>query len=195
MPAARTPALLAGLSALSLLGCATAPSAPSDAVGAFVIERDLLGPSVARGEFRAINGVRRGFTVQMNGAFDGQVFTLEEDFLYDDGERDRKTWRLTRVAPGRYVGVREDVVGEAVGRQDGDVFRLEYDIRMPGRDGSPGMKLRFRDVMALRSDGSVVNNANVGWWGFRVARVELVITKDEETAAPAAAVAREKVDA
>jgi hypothetical protein len=193
MSAAR--ALIAGLSSLALLGCATAPPAPRDAAGAFVIERDLLGPTVARGEFRAVNGVRRGFTVHMNGAFDGRVFTLVEDFVYDDGERDRKTWRLTRVGPGRYVGVREDVVGEAVGRQDGDVFRLEYDIRMPGRDGRPGMKLRFRDVMALRRDGSVVNNATVGWWGFRVARVELVITKDENVAAPAAAIAREKVDA
>lgn len=187
MSAARASALLAGLSAL-LVGCATAPTAPRGAVGVFVLERDLLGESLARGEFRALNGVRRGFTVRMAGSFDGRVFTLVEDFVFDDGERDRKTWRLTRVAPGRYIGAREDVVGEAIGRQDGDVFRLEYDIRMPGRDGRPGMRLRFRDVMARLPDGSVVNRANVGWWGLRVARVELVITKQDadEAAADAA---------
>jgi len=178
MASLRAPAFVAGLSALSLFGCATAPAAPSDAAGAFLLERDLHGAAVARGEFRAINGVRRGFTVEMRGSLEGDVFILEEDFLYDDGERDRKTWRLRRVAPGRYVGAREDVVGEAQGRQDGNYFRLEYDVRLPGRDGAPGMKVRFRDVMARTADGAILNRASVGWWGFRIARVELRITRE-----------------
>jgi len=157
--------------------CATRPPIPAQASAAsFVIERDLLGPSVARGEFRTITGVRRGFTAQLNGTWEGDTLTLVEDFAFDDGERDQKTWRLQRVAPGRYVGTREDVVGEAVGFQDGAVFRLEYDVLLPTENGN-GRKVRFRDVMATTSGGDVVNNATVGWFGFRVGSVSLVIQR------------------
>jgi hypothetical protein len=156
--------------------CATRPPAPEAAASEFIIERDLVGQSVARGEFRSITGVRRGFTAQLNGTWNGRTLTLVEDFEFDDGERDRKTWRLERVAPGRYVGAREDVVGEAVGYQDGPVFRLEYDMLLPSDNGR-GRKVRFRDVMAASRDGSIINDATVGWFGFRVGSVSLVIER------------------
>lgn len=177
------------LSALALAlvcvsACATAPRLPSETSGeAFVVERDLVGSSVARGEFRAITGARRGFTAHLNGAWDGQTLTLVEDFVFDDGERDRKTWRLTRVGDGRYVGTREDVVGQARGYQDGAAFRLEYDVVLPSQNGR-GRRVHFQDVMVRTGAGAVLNRANVGWFGFRVAQVELTIQR--ETAAIAA---------
>ncbi len=162
---------------LAIAGCATPPPIP-DNTGAepFVIEQALRGETVARGEFRSITGVQRGFNVQLHGKWDGRYFTLVEDFVYDDGEKDRKTWRLERVAPGKYIGHREDVVGRAIGTQDGNVFRLEYDVVLPAEKGE-GTQVHFRDVMALGPDGAVVNNAVVGFWGFRVGRVHLVIER------------------
>ena len=160
--------------------CATRPPIPQAASNAsFVIERDLVGATVARGEFRTITGVRRPFTAHLNGAWDGATFTLVEDFVFDDGERDRKTWRLERVEPGRYIGTREDVVGQAAGFQDGAVFRLEYDVLLPTENG--GRKVRFRDVMAVNGDGDVLNNATVGWFGFRVGSVSIVIQREPAT--------------
>lgn len=169
---------LAATLALALSACATAPAIPPSASASpFVIERDLAGASVARGTFRSITGANRGFTAQLNGTWDGATLTLVEDFVFDDGERDRKTWRLRRVAPGQYVGTREDVVGQAVGTQDGNVFRLEYDVVLPTENGR-GRKVRFRDVMALNANGDVVNDATVGWFGIRVASVSLVIDRE-----------------
>jgi hypothetical protein len=90
--------------AFTAQACATRPPVPSAAsTTPFVAERDLVGASVARGEFRAITGVRRGFTAQLNGTWDGVTLTLVEDFAYDDGERDRKTWHLRRTGPGRLL--------------------------------------------------------------------------------------------
>ncbi len=156
--------------------CATRPPIPAEAAdAAFLAERDLAGASVARGEFRAITGVRRGFTAHLNGSWDGATLTLVEDFEFDDGERDRKTWRLARIAPGRYVGTREDVVGEAVGYQDGRAFRLEYNIVLPSENGR-GRQVRFRDVMVLDSRGDVLNEATIGWFGVRVGSVYLRIS-------------------
>ncbi len=176
----RNPITLAAIvmfSALFATACATRPPVPRSAAPAqFVIERDLLGPSTARGEFRAINGTRRPFTAHLNGTWDGAVFTLVEDFEFDDGERDRKTWRLTRTEPGQYTATREDVIGIGRGFQDGNAFRLEYDIRLPSRDGK-GLKVRFRDVMVLNAAGAVLNDATVGWNGLRIGSVQLVITR------------------
>jgi hypothetical protein len=180
--------VLSAFAAIFLLAaCATRPPLPQEtAQDTFIIEEALVGRTVARGEFRAINGVQRGFSAQLEGAWDGRTLTLVEDFLYDDGERDRKTWRLERVAPGEYVGTREDVVGQARGYQDGRAFRLEYDVRLPNADGTPGRKVRFRDVMVLTGDGAVLNRATVGLWGLRVARVELTIQRDTQAAVVAA---------
>ncbi len=162
---------------LLFIGCAGAPAAPRDA-GArpFVIERDLLGSTTARGEFSAINGVKRGFTAQLTGVRDGQIFRLNEKFVYDDGEKDEKTWVLTLTGDGTYSGVREDVVGEAKGWQDGPLFRLAYDVRLPDDKGEPGMQVHFQDVMAMTSTGTIVNHATVGLWGFWIGKVELTIT-------------------
>jgi hypothetical protein len=176
------------LAAALASACATRPPVPASAApDPFVIERDLVGSSVARGEFRTITGVRRTFTARLNGSWDGRTLTLVEDFEFDDGERDRKTWRLERVAPGRYVGTREDVVGQAVGVQDGAAFRLEYDIRLPSDTGR-GRKVRFRDIMVRAENGDIVNDATVGWFGFRVGSVSLRISPPPENpAAPARA--------
>ncbi|MEQ1489517.1 MAG: DUF3833 family protein [Terricaulis sp.] len=164
--------------ALSAQACATRPPIPPAASNMpFVAERDLVGASVARGEFRAITGTRRAFTAQLNGTWDGTTLILVEDFAYDDGERDRKTWHLRRTGPGRFSGTREDVVGEALGFQDGDVFRLEYDVILPSENGR-GRKVRFRDVLALRADGDILNNATVGWHGLHVGSVSLVIERE-----------------
>jgi hypothetical protein len=161
-----------------LSACATAPSAPADAASQpFALERDLAGRSTARGEFRAIRGVRRPFTAHLDGVLRGDVFELQEHFVFDDGERDLKTWRLRQVAPGRFEGTREDVVGVAVGRQDGDSFRLEYNVRLPAENGR-GRVVRFRDILFLNAEG-VGNRATVGWHGLRVGSVTLQIKRTE----------------
>jgi hypothetical protein len=174
------------IAAAMLSACAAAPGLPAETgPDAFVIERDLLGETVARGRFTAINGADRSFTAWLEGVRDGDTFTLSEKFEYDDGETDQKTWVLTLGAQGQYTGVREDVVGEARGWQDGRAFRLEYDIRLPNEKGEPGMQVRFRDVMVKTEDGAVLNRATVGKWGFQVASVELTIRNDDAVAAPA----------
>ena len=38
--------------------------------------------------------VRRQFQVDVEGRIEDGELVLEEDFLYDDGERDRRVWRI-----------------------------------------------------------------------------------------------------
>lgn len=176
------PALM--LSLFSLLGCATRPSLPAEALGdeGFVLERDLAGKTVGRGVFSAITGANRPFTAYLDGTWDGRTLTLVEDFDFDDGEQDRKTWRLTKQSDGTFTGTREDVVGEAIGFYDGTGFRLEYFIRLGGENGEGGRRVKFRDILYKRDDGVVVNTATVGYYGLRVGRVNLEIERSEDGA-------------
>ncbi|MEZ6024445.1 MAG: DUF3833 family protein [Hyphomonadaceae bacterium] len=94
-----------------------------------MVERDLAGQRrprrIPRHQWRAAP-----FTAELSGSWDGRTLVLVEALAFEDGERDRKTWRLERVGLGRYRGTREDVVGESMS-QDGDVFRLSDNLRLP----------------------------------------------------------------
>lgn len=177
------PALM--ISLFSLFGCATRPPLPLDEASAdgFVLERDLAGKTVGRGAFKAITGADRPFTAYLDGTWDGQTLTLVEDFDFEDGEKDRKTWRLTKQDDGTFTGTREDVVGEAIGFYDGKGFRLEYFLRIGGENGEGGRRMKFRDILYKREDGVVINSATVGYYGLRVGRVNLEIQRDEEEGA------------
>ncbi len=61
----------------------------------------LPAATKATGSFSAINGVKRNFTVDLRGKWNGKTLTLREDFVFDDGERDTKTWRFTKIGEGR----------------------------------------------------------------------------------------------
>lgn len=171
---------LAVLVLMMLAGCAMKPPTPDNVGKSFVLERDLVGKTIATGSFSAIDGTHREFIAYIDGSWDGKAVTLVEDFEYADGEKERKTWVLTKLANGEFSGVREDVVGTARGYQDGKAFRLEYTMALPDDDGNPGRKMKFRDVLVNDADGTIINNATVGLWGFRVATVNLLIKRVED---------------
>nr|WP_115733186.1 DUF3833 family protein [Aminobacter aminovorans] len=149
-----------------LLGLAPA------AAGDFTLEGYFAGKTSAVGSFSAINGVKRKFTVDLMGKWNGKTLTLVEDFAYDDGERDRKTWRFERVARGKYRGTREDVIGETLVTISGNTARFSYLVDLDASNKSN--RVRFYDTMRLQDDGTVLNKALVTKFGLPVAltRVE-----------------------
>jgi hypothetical protein len=141
----------------------------------FRLEDFFAGKSIAVGRFQAINGVDRSFKVRLTGRWNGKILTLREDFAYADGERDRKTWRFTKTAPSAYTGTREDVVGKAMVKIDGNVARYSYLV-----DIDPSAKeniVRFHDTLRLMPDGTLLNTAWVSKFGFPVAKVRVDFTR------------------
>ena len=160
-----------------LSGCASKPPLPAGSLEMFTLQTDLVGKTVGTGNFSAIDGTSRDFTAYLDGSWDGESLTLIEDFEYADGVKERKTWTFTQLPNGEFSGTREDVVGTARGYQDGKAFRLEYTMAIPNDDGTPGRKVSFKDVLVKQSDGVIRNDAIVGLWGFRVGKVNLIITE------------------
>lgn len=164
------------LAGATLAGCASRPDFASEPpLKPLVLEEALVGRIVADGALTTLTGDETKFVVQIDGTWDGRVLTLVEDFAFADGTKDRKTWRLTKVGPGRYTGTREDVIGEANAFQDDAGVRMEYVINMDTPVGK--LDLTFQDLLYLQPDGSVRNLAVVSKWGLRVARVDLTMRK------------------
>ena len=55
------------------------------------IEKYFLGNVKAWGIFQDRSGkVKRQFTAEMNGSFDGKILILDEDFSWNDGEKQKR---------------------------------------------------------------------------------------------------------
>lgn len=156
---------LAGLGMAMLLGIA--PASAKD----FSLEGYFAGKTSAVGSFSAINGVKRQFTVDLRGKWNGQTLTLVEDFVYSDGERDRKTWRFRKIGPNQYRGTREDVVGDTLVTVTGNTARFTYLIDLDAERKSN--RVRFHDTMVLQDDGRLINNATITKFGFPVGKTRV----------------------
>ncbi|MFC0286704.1 DUF3833 family protein [Kaistia hirudinis] len=139
--------------------------------GDFSLEGYFTGKTSAVGSFRAINGVKRDFTVDLRGRWNGRTLTLVEDFVYSDGERDRKTWRFRKIAPNQYRGTREDVVGDTLVTVTGNTARFTYLVDLDA--ARKRNRVRFYDTMVLQEDGRLINNATITKFGLPVAKTHV----------------------
>ncbi len=168
---------LAG-AALLLAGCAGPPDIrPATGAPAITLEGFFQGRTVGKGAFTSrIAGVDRGLTVVTRGRWDGRTLTLREDFLFADGEKDVKTWRFTKIAPGIYEGTREDVIGKADIRQVGNTIQLRYTADVRGKDGGV-TRLDFADTIAPLDGRRVLNEAVVSKFGVPIGKVSLIFAR------------------
>ncbi|MBR0557416.1 DUF3833 family protein [Ciceribacter sp. L1K23] len=145
------------------------------------LEDFFRGKTYAYGTFGAINGLQRSFKVDLTGSVRGNVLTLREDFRYDDGERDTKTWIFTRTGPNTYTGTREDVLGETTVHVSGNTARFSYRVDLNAGAGKPNI-VRFFDKVVLQKDGTLRNTALVTKFAFPVARVKVNFARSRATA-------------
>jgi len=172
--------LLIGLAALPLAACAATPAPPGTPGAPITLVSAFKGRATGRGHFRVwLTGDERRFTARLNGTVTGpdgaRALTVVEDFLYDDGQKDRLTWVFREQGPGRWTGKREDTVGEAVVIEEDGLIRLSYtaDFRSP----SGVNRLGFNDILYSDPGGSIINDAVVSRAGIPVASVRFVIRR------------------
>jgi Protein of unknown function (DUF3833) len=134
------------------------------------------GELVAHGLVTDRSGaVRRRFTVKMVGRWQGDEGVLEEDFRYTDGATERRVWRLTRGADGRYTGRADDVVGSAIGQAAGNALNWRYTLRLPV-DGRT-WEVQFDDWMYLMDERVMLNKAAISKFGIHLGDVTLAFEK------------------
>ena len=190
---------------LSLSGCGT------QKIGDYASEKPALdlrsyfnGMLDAYGVFTDRSGkVVKRFTVVMNCTWQGDDGVLDEDFSYSDGSKQKRVWRLKRLADGSYTGRADDVVGVALGESRGNAFHWAYTLNLPV-DGKPSdagppqgaeaplggsavreatsvgatiVEVQFDDWMYLVNDKVMLNKAAMSKFGFALGEVTLSFTK------------------
>ena len=136
----------------------------------------FAGETQAYGQFQDRAGaVKRRFTVAITGIVKGDELTLDERFVYDDGEHEQRIWVIKRLADNQYSGTAGDVIGQAQGHSAGSVFNWRYTLDLPYKDSS--IHVKFDNWMFLQSDGVMLNRAQVTKWGFKVGEVTLFFSK------------------
>lgn len=141
-----------------------------------VLEEYFAGKTRAWGLFEDRFGtVRRQFTVDIDGDWNGERLVLDEAFLYSDGETDRRVWTIRKTTDGQYIGEAGDVVGQAAGESAGNALNWAYTMDLKVGDGT--LRVRFNDWMFLQPDNVIINRARVTKWGVEIGQVTLFFRK------------------
>jgi hypothetical protein len=142
----------------------------------FEITRFFVGRTHAQGLFEDRRGrVRRRFIATLDGTWEGSDFVLREDFVYDDGETERRAWYIRPGADGRFTATCDDCVGSAVGQCDSASWWMRYDFRLKMKRRS--VVVSFDDRVYRIDQGLALNRATVRKWGFRLGEVLIVFRK------------------
>jgi len=150
------------------------------------LEEYFFGRTTAWGLFEDRFGtLRRQFRVDIDGAWDGQVLSLKEDFTYDDGERETRTWHIRRTGEHGYVGTAEGILGEARGEVFGNALRWRYRFNLP--IGGRPVAVDFDDWMFLQDARCLMNRARVRKFGLLLGEATIVYVREEAAQALAEA--------
>jgi hypothetical protein len=130
----------------------------------------------AWGIFTDRNGkVVKRFTVEMKCQWQNDQGILDEDFVYSDGTKEKRIWRLTDQGKGTYVGTAADVVGVAQGQTQGNAFNWRYTLALPV-EGTV-LNVQMDDWMYLMNDRVMLNKARMTKLGIHLGDVTLSFTK------------------
>jgi Protein of unknown function (DUF3833) len=140
------------------------------------LDKYFNGTLDAWGMFQDRSGkVIKRFTVVMRCTWVGDTGTLDEDFTYSDGTKEKRIWTIKKHAGGRYAGTAADVQGVAEGVASGNALNWKYVLKLPV-DGKV-IEVNLDDWMYLIDDKVMLNRAEMSKFGFKLGEVTLSFTK------------------
>jgi len=142
-----------------------------------IIEEYLSGEVRAWGVLQNRSGkVTRQFSAILDGKWDGKELILDETFNWDDGEVQKRQWKISKIDQHNYEATASDVVGKAKGFSYGPAFKFEYVLLVPvkGRE----IKITFDDWIFMQNEKVAINRAKMTKFGIRVADLTVVFVKD-----------------
>lgn len=117
------------------------------------------------------------FDVTMVGSWEGDVGTLEEDFVFYSGKTQKRTWSIKKLDDKRYEGTAGDIIGKATGGVSGNAVQWAYTMDVPVDDTT--YRLKFDDWMWQMNDGVLINRSYMKKFGITVAELTLFMQKQE----------------
>ena len=142
----------------------------------FFLEDYFSGKVKAWGLFHdRFGNLKRTFEVDINGTLKNDLLILDEKFLYDDGEKEQRIWKIKLLGEKQYSGTADDVVGEALGKASGNALNWTYKLNLKIKDST--IMVDFDDWMFLQDNKVLMNRAEVKKWGVTLGVVTITFLK------------------
>ena len=142
------------------------------------------GKTIAYGIFEdRFGNLKRQFRVNITGKVENNTLTLDEDFLYDDGEHANRIWKIKKITDKNkvlYQGQADDIEGKASGSISGNTLNWSYDIYLNIKGSN--IKVHFNDWIYKQSEDLAINRAYVSKFGINIGSVTLVFLRGKTAA-------------
>ncbi len=145
----------------------------------FVPQEYFKGKLKAYGIVKDRSGkITRTFKGDLYGSWDANgVGTLDEHFVYNDGEKQHRVWKLAPTKESKkFSGTAGDIIGEAPMVANGNTVMIDYTMRVPYGDGT--IDIDVRDWLHLQEDGVIINHSKMKKFGFEVGELVITIIKE-----------------
>ena len=145
----------------------------------FIPQEYFNGKMKAYGIVKDRSGkIIRSFKGDLVGSWDANgVGTLDEHFLYNDGEKQHRVWKLKPTKNAKkFIGTAGDIVGDAPMVANGNTVMIDYTMRVPYGDGT--LDIDVRDWLHLQDDGVIINHSKMKKFGFEVGELIITIIKE-----------------
>ena len=121
--------------------------------------------------------VTRQFVVDITGQIENDVLVLDERFVWSDGEKSTRIWKITNSSPSVYSGTADDVVGTATGSSAGNALNWKYTLAV--KSGDSTWNLWLDDWMFLQPDQVLINRTSMSKFGIHLGDVTIVFRKND----------------
>lgn len=144
----------------------------------FIPQHYFNGPLKAYGLVKDRNGkILRTFKGELVGSWDANgVGTLDEHFVYNDGEKLHRTWKMKPNGEKTFIATAGDIVGNAHMEARGNTVMIDYTMRIPYGNGT--LDIDVRDWLHLQSDGVILNHSKMKKFGIEVGELVITIIKE-----------------
>lgn len=119
----------------------------------------------------------RSFKGEMIGSWDKNgVGTLDEFFVYDDGEEMKRVWTLKPIENKKFIATADDIVGESPMIANGNTVMIDYVMRTPYKNST--IDLSVQDWLHLQDEKVIINHSKMKKFGFVVGELVITIIKE-----------------
>jgi len=146
----------------------------------FIPQEYFKGKMTAYGIVKDRNGkITRSFKGNLWGSWnENGVGTLDEHFVYNDGEELDRIWTLRPTKEAKlFIGTAGDIVGDAPMSANGNTVMIDYTMRVPYGDGT--IDVDVRDWLHLQEDGVIINHSKMKKFGLDVGELVITIIKEK----------------
>ena len=171
--------LLVFITTILLTGCASMKIEDfNNTKPEFIPQEYFNGKLRAYGIVKDRSGkIIRSFKGEMIGSWDKNgVGTLDEFFVYDDGEEMKRVWTLKPIENKKFIATADDIVGESPMIANGNTVMIDYIMRTPYKSST--IDLSVQDWLHLQDDGVIINHSKMKKFGFVVGELVITIIKD-----------------